>query len=54
MQRKEGKCMSNELISQYQCVNDPNEPLKSLNEHQQDVIYTKLAEDVKFYLLGGE
>lgn len=49
-----GKCMSNELISQYQCVNDPNEPLKSLNEHQQDLIYIKLAEDVKFYLMGGK
>ena len=38
---------NNMVISEFQCVNDPNEPLKSLSDHQQDVIYTKLAEEVK-------
>lgn len=37
-------------LSDFQCVNDPNEPLKSLTDHQQDVVFTKLAEDVHYYL----
>ena len=38
------------VLSQFQCVNDPNNPLKGMDAHQQDIIYTKLAEDVKYYL----
>lgn len=38
------------LLSEFQCVNDPNKPLKGMDEHQQDEVYTKLAEDVRFYL----
>ncbi|RZK19847.1 MAG: TIR domain-containing protein [Flavobacterium sp.] len=45
-----GKCLTNELISQYQCVNDPNEPLKKLTPHEQDVVYVRLADDVKRHL----
>lgn len=40
------------VLEKFQTVNDPNRPLKSLTEHEQDVIYTKLAEDVKRYLIG--
>lgn len=38
------------VLCEFQCVNDPNMPLKGMNEHQQDEVYTKLAEDVKYYL----
>lgn len=45
-----GKSILNDAIQKFQFVNDPNEPLKSMTEHQQDVIYTKLADDIIFYL----
>jgi hypothetical protein len=46
-----GRSLFNDsVLSKFQCVNDPNTPLKGMNEHQQDEVYTKLAEDVKYLL----
>jgi len=38
------------ILSKFQSVNNPEEPLKGLTAHEQDVVYNKLAEDIKSYL----
>lgn len=58
--KKEGTVLLNLIVGKslfmhsklcdFQCVNDPNEPLKSLSDHQKDVVFTKLAEDVHYHL----
>lgn len=39
------------VLGRFQAVNEPSKPLKSLSEHDQDVIYNNLSDDVERSLL---
>lgn len=46
-----GHCIfKKSVLGQFQSVNDPSKPLKSLSDHEQDVVYTKLSDEVEHYL----
>lgn len=39
-------------LARFQAINEPSKPLNSLSEHEQDVVYNKLATEVEAYLLS--
>lgn len=41
--------LSKSPIGQFQWINDPHKPLKSLNQHEQDTVYNKLASRIAEY-----
>lgn len=47
-----GKCIAHPELKRFQYVNSPDTPLNSLSSHQQDVVYTKLQEEIKGYFDG--
>lgn len=46
-----GHCIfKKSALGRFQSVNEPSKPLKSLSDHEQDVVYTKLSDKVEHYL----